>query len=138
MINNKKLIIYTDGGARNNPGPAGIGVVIYDEKKEVIKTYREYIGKATNNEAEYRAVAAALELATKYTKDNLDLFLDSEFVVKQLNKEFRVKEPRMKVLFDRVKKLENRFKKVTYNHIPREKNRLADKLVNEAIEMAIG
>lgn len=133
---NRKLKIYTDGGARNNPGPAGIGVVIYDEQNKILKTHKEYIGTATNNDAEYRALTKALNLAAEITKDELDIFLDSELVVRQLNGIYKVKEPRMKALFDEVKVLSMGFKNIKYTHIKRELNKLADNLVNEAIDEA--
>lgn len=128
------LKIYTDGGARNNPGPAGIGIVIYDGKKKVIKKHKEYIGEATNNEAEYRAVLKALELAANISKESLEFFIDSELVVKQLNGLYKVKDKKMKKLFDEVKVLAMGFANISFTHIKREQNKLADKLVNEAID----
>lgn len=131
------LKIYTDGGARNNPGPAGIGIVIYDEQNKILKTYKEYIGIATNNDAEYRALTKALTLAAEITKDELDIYLDSELVVRQLNGIYKVKEPRMKALFDEVRVLSMGFKNIKYTHIKRGLNKLADSLVNEAIDEAL-
>lgn len=145
----EKIIIYTDGGARNNPGPAGIGIVIYDEAGEILKEYKEYIGEATNNQAEYKALIKGLELAQDYIDSRLcgndekeggndkevkiNCFLDSELVVKQLNKEYKVKDPSIKELYNQVLDLAI-FKNVNFEHIRREKNKLADRLVNEAID----
>lgn len=131
----KKLIIFTDGGARNNPGPAGIGIVFYDENRAVIKKYKEFIGEATNNQAEYRALIKALELAQEYQPkpESIECYLDSELVVKQLNKEYKVKNEGVKALYNQVLDLAI-FKNISFAHVPRTKNRLADKLVNEAID----
>lgn len=128
-----KLITYTDGGARNNPGPAGIGVVLYDGNKKIVETYKEYIGEATNNQAEYRALLKALELAEKHSPHEIECFLDSELVVKQLNKEYKVKDPGLQMLYNQILDLVI-FKNISFRHVRREQNKLADKLVNEAID----
>ena len=137
-----KLIIYTDGGARNNPGPAGIGIVIYDANKKVLEKYKEYIGEATNNQAEYRALVKAHQIAEKYMDSRLRgndkgveiaCFLDSELIVKQLNKEYKVKDPDLQVLYNQVLDIAI-FKNISFKHVRREQNKLADKLVNEAID----
>lgn len=131
----KKLIIYTDGGARGNPGPAGIGVVMFDEDgKSVVATHKKYIGEATNNVAEYSAVILALEEAKKLAAEELAFALDSELVVKQLNGEYKVKNVDLGKLFIKIYNLRQQFRKVTFRHVPREQNKLADKLVNEAID----
>lgn len=126
---NKKLVIYTDGGARGNPGPAGIGVFIKD-----VGEYKEYIGETTNNQAEYRAVILALEKAKELGAEELEFFLDSELVVKQLNREYKVKNPDLAPLFLQIWNLNQGFKKVTFTHIRREQNKEADALVNKAID----
>jgi len=133
---NKKFIIYTDGGARGNPGPAGIGVVIKNERGEVIFEISNYIGEATNNQAEYKAVVAAIEKVKELGADELEFFLDSELVVKQLNREYKVKNRELAPLFVRIYNASMEFKKVTFKHVPREKNKEADKLVNQAIDRA--
>lgn len=133
----KKLIIYTDGGARNNPGPAGIGAVFYNENKEVIAEIFEYIGLATNNQAEYKALLAAIEKAKKLGAEELEFYLDSELVVKQLNREYRVKDKNLAPLFVKIYNATMGFKKVTFKHIPREMNKEADKLVNLAIDKGL-
>ncbi len=136
-MSTKKLIIYTDGGARGNPGPAGIGAVIYDENNNLVREISEYIGETTNNQAEYRAVIAALEKACDLNAKELIFYLDSELVVKQLNGEYRVKNKDLAPLFVRIHNLKLNFSKVQFFHIPREKNKEADKLVNKAINLAI-
>ncbi|MFH1890012.1 MAG: ribonuclease HI family protein [Candidatus Kuenenbacteria bacterium] len=130
----KKLIIYTDGGARGNPGPAGAGVVFMNEKGEVLNCFKKYLGKATNNIAEYSAVVLALEEAKKRGVEEIDFFLDSELIVKQMKGEYKVKNPELGKLFIKVYNLKHSFKNVSFNHIVREKNKLADKLVNEVID----
>lgn len=129
-----KLQIYTDGGARGNPGPGGIGAVIWSGN-ELIGRHKKYIGVATNNQAEYKAVILALEEAKKLGASELEFFLDSELVVKQLRQEYKVKDKELAPLFVQAWNLGFSFKKVTYTHIPREKNKEADKLVNEAIDL---
>ncbi|MBU1683983.1 ribonuclease HI family protein [Patescibacteria group bacterium] len=128
-----KLIIYTDGGARNNPGPAGIGVVAYDEQKNRIFQISKYIGNATNNQAEYQAVLAGIKKALELKAKELIFYLDSELVVKQLNREYKVKNKDLASLFVQIYNVILDFKKVTFQHIPREMNKEADRLVNEAI-----
>ena len=129
----KKLEIYTDGGSRGNPGPAGIGVVIW-HGNELVGTYAKYIGEATNNQAEYQAVLYALEQAKRLRAEQIDIYLDSELAVSQLNRQFKIKDPDLGSLFVKCWNLMIGFKKVKFHHIPREKNREADKLVNKAID----
>ncbi|MFA5154861.1 MAG: ribonuclease HI family protein [Patescibacteria group bacterium] len=131
-----KLSIYTDGGARGNPGPAGIGVAIYDESGRLIKEISEYLGITTNNQAEYRALIKALEQARELGARELDCFLDSELVVRQLNHEYKVKNKDLAPLFLTVHNLALNFSKITYTLIPRERNAAADKLANEAMDRA--
>jgi ribonuclease HI len=129
-----KLTIFTDGGSRGNPGPAAIGAVIFDEEKKVIAEVSECIGVTTNNQAEYRAVIAALEKAIQFKASELVFYLDSELVVKQLRREYKLKNPDFAPLFLKIHNLTVGYKKVTYYHIPREKNKHADKLVNIALD----
>jgi len=126
-----KCKIYTDGGARGNPGPGGIGVVIkYNDK---ILEFSEYIGHLTNNQAEYKAVILALEEAKKINIKEIDFYLDSELVVNQLNRKYKIKNQELSFLFIKVWNLSSNFEKITYTHIPREQNKEADRLVNQAI-----
>lgn len=136
----KNIIAYTDGGARGNPGPAGIGVQIVDENGTVIKEVSEAIGNSTNNFAEYQAVTTALRtlkaLYGKKTKDmNIELRMDSELVKKQLNAEYQIKEVGLVPLFIEIHNLRvTNFPNLKYTHIPREKNKEADRLANEAMD----
>ncbi len=129
-----KLIIHSDGGSRGNPGPGAIGVVISNGAGEVVKEISHYIGRTTNNQAEYQAILTGLEVAHKLKASEVDCFLDSELVVKQLNHEYKVKDKDMASLFIKVHNLSLQFKKITFTHIRREHNKLADKLVNEALD----
>ena len=132
----EKLTIYTDGGARGNPGPAGIGAGIFDEKGNTVEEISKYIGQATNNQAEYQALIAGLTKAKELGVEKIEFFLDSELVVKQLNREYRVKDKDLALLFVQAYNLTLGFKKVIFKHIGREKNELADKLVNLALDKA--
>lgn len=131
----EKLIINTDGGARGNPGPAGIGVVFSSPSGETITKYKKFIGEATNNTAEYMALIMALEKAKDFESEEIECRLDSELVVKQLTGEYRVKDINLKKLFSEVQNL-TFFKPITFKHVRREQNKLADSLVNQAIDEA--
>ena len=133
-MKNKKLIIYTDGGVRNNPGPAGIGAVLMSEDEKAIARISEYIGNTTNNQAEYRAVIAAIKKAKELGAEELNFYLDSELVVKQLNREYKVKDKDLALLFVQIYNISLSFKKITFNYIPREMNEEADRLANEAMD----
>ena len=132
----KKVVIFIDGASRGNPGPAGLGVVIKDENKKTIKEFYKYIGNATNNIAEYNALVYGLQEALIIGAEEVILNLDSELVAQQLKGEFRVKDPRIKSLFDQAVHLINAFKKFDVIHINREKNKEADKLANKAINLS--
>ncbi len=131
--------VYTDGGARGNPGPAGIGVVLrwVDDYGSHERMYKEYIGETTNNVAEYRALDSALTLARDVDIEDLTCHLDSELVVKQLNREYRVKDKELQALFLKVWNHASTFTRCVFQHIPREENSRADTLVNEAIDDAL-
>lgn len=137
----KKIIIYTDGGSRGNPGKAGVGIVFCNEKDQKIKEYAEYLGdKITNNEAEYQAVILALKkfkhLFSKQIAKNSEVEVrsDSELMVKQLNAEYKVINEKIQPLFLEVWNLKFDFGKVKFKQIPREKNKEADRLANEAMD----
>jgi len=130
--------LYTDGGARGNPGPAAIGVVVCGEADEVLQEHREHIGHATNNEAEYRALIKGLDLAADLTRIEVRCVMDSELVVRHLTGRYRVRSASVKHLFDQVKDRERTFQKVRYRYRPRLTGMLhrADALVNEALDEA--
>ena len=133
-----KLVINTDGGARGNPGPAGIGVVIQTVDRKVLKKFGKYLGKdKTNNQAEYTAVIEALQAARELGGTHLEFKMDSELAVRQLNHVYKVKNKNLQGLFLQAKNLQTEFSHVTFTHIPRTQNTAADKLVNEAIDKAI-
>lgn len=134
----KKLIIYTDGGARGNPGPAGSGAVIRDEFGKMLYEHKEYLGEATNNFAEYTALIRALEAAAKLGGTDLQVNMDSELIVKQMQGSYKIKEPTLQKLAQQVIKLKNNFQSVQFTHVRREFNKDADRLVNEAIDEALG
>lgn len=129
--------IHTDGGARGNPGQAGIAAVIESEGEKIC--LKKYIGVATNNQAEYRALTLALEhILKEFGQESKVIsaycFLDSELVVRQLLGDYKVKEPTIKELFTKVLTLCHQFHQIDFCHIPRSENIEADKLVNEAID----
>ncbi|GIW69383.1 MAG: ribonuclease HI [Patescibacteria group bacterium] len=126
--------LNTDGGARGNPGPAGIGIVIRNERKEKIYEMGVYIGETTNNQAEYTAVLEGLKAAIERKIANLICYLDSELIVKQLNREYKVKNAGLKPLFQKVAELAEKFEHIEFKHVPREKNTDADLLVNKALD----
>jgi ribonuclease HI len=111
-----QIVIYTDGGARGNPGPAAIGVLLVGESE---KLHSEFLGTATNNQAEYSALIRALEMAQDASADSLECFSDSELMVNQLNGCYKVKNPELLKLYKRVKDLEKGFKEVSYTHVRR-------------------
>lgn len=131
-----KLTIYTDGGARDNPGPAGAGVVI-KSNGQIIKTIAKYLGVATNNQAEYQALILGLEAAKKLGAAEADCYSDSQLLVEQVNHRWKIKNHGLGPLFIKVWNLSQSFKKVNFYYIPREKNQEADKLVNEIIDKNI-
>lgn len=126
--------IFSDGGARGNPGPAGIGVVCYDVSNRELWKYKKYIGNKTNNQAEYIALIHGLERALSAGAKRVDCFLDSELVTKQMKREYRVKNKDLESLFVKAWNLTTMFFYVRFFHIRREKNKIADSLVNEALD----
>lgn len=130
--------LYTDGASRGNPGPAAIGVVVCDGEDRILREHREYLGVATNNEAEYRAVLRGLALAATVTNANVVLTTDSALVVNQLNGRYRIEEDRLAQLAAAVRDRARAFASVEYHHRPRMTGRLAraDALANEALDRA--
>jgi len=136
-----KYILYTDGGARGNPGPAAAGVVVYDAKLKEIDKFAHYLGVATNNQAEYQALILGLGRIQKIVGDthkvaetSVEVFMDSELIVKQLSGEYRVKNKDLKSLVAKAEELIAGFASVKFRHILRDKNTLADKLLNRELD----
>lgn len=129
--------LFTDGGARGNPGSAGISFVLYDPKGLILEQGQKFIGRSTNNVAEYSALILGLEKSLENKIARLDCFSDSELVVRQMVGEYRVKDLNLRELFLKAKSLLPEFEAISFTSIPRGQNRLADKLVNEVIDRAL-
>ncbi len=130
----KYLIINTDGGARGNPGPAALGVVIATQEGEVLQAFGEYLGSTTNNVAEYTALVRALEVAKKLEGTHLDIRMDSELIIKQMQGVYKIKQPHLVILANQVKVLLKSFTRVSFKHVRREYNKAADAMVNQALD----
>ena len=131
-----RATLHTDGGARGNPGPAGIGVVLTDERGEVIADLARAIGATTNNVAEYMALVAGLELALERGISELDVRLDSKLVVFQVKGEWKIKDERLRGWATKAQILMGKFDSTTIQHVPREQNAEADALANQAMDIA--
>ena len=129
----KKAIIFTDGCAEPNPGPAAIGFTIRDERGKLLASVCQAIGHATNNQAEYRAIIAALEKASGLGVNQVEIRSDSELIVRQINGQYRVKNADLKPLYLKVKQLQSRMTTFSISHIPREQNSEADGLASQAL-----
>ena len=131
-----KARLYTDGGARGNPGPAAFGYVLEAEDGTVLAAHGEAIGRATNNVAEYRGLVAGLEKARDLGVDELEVVSDSELLVRQMTGVYRVKNEALQELSREAARLARGFTRVEYRAVRRELNELADRLVNEALDAA--
>ena len=134
-IPQKKGFVFTDGGSRGNPGIAGCGSVLYDEYKQKIATDTEFCGRQTNNFAEYRGLIIGLELALKNKITDLIVYMDSKLIIEQMKGNFKVKNAGLKPLFEKAKTLCENFAKVSFEHVRREKNKIADELANQAMDV---
>jgi ribonuclease HI len=133
----ERLVVYADGGARGNPGPAAIGAVILDPATEPparLATISERIGVATNNVAEWRAIIAALEAAREFPARVIEIRADSQLVVRQLEGRYRVKQAHLKPLHEQARALLGGYDDVRFVHVPRDDNIVADALVNAALD----
>ncbi len=134
----KKITVFTDGGARGNPGPAAIGVHILDEQNQVLTELSECIGETTNNVAEYTAVKRALEHMQVFFDDTkalqVSFKLDSQLVERQITGQYKVKDATLKTYCDDIKVMLNLFASVTFTYVPGAENKEADRLVNEALD----
>jgi len=136
METDNKILVFTDGGARGNPGPAAAAFVVFKSNEILFKSAR-FLGKTTNNLAEYAAVSDALKwlLSRQFNDQKIFFQIDSELIVNQLTGVYRVKNSSLKKYYQEIKSLTALFKEgVFYNHIPRKENSLADKLVNEILD----
>ncbi len=131
-------ILRCDGGARGNPGPAALGYVLVDPRGAEVEARGEYLGPATNNVAEYRALIAGLEAARRAGADPLEVCMDSELVVRQMTGEYRVKSAGLRPLNAQARRGIARLGRVRFTAVPREANARADRLVNEALDEVLG
>lgn len=133
-----KVRMYSDGGARGNPGPAGAAAVIMTSENEqegsVIKEVSNYVGETTNNQAEYYGLIIGLQAALDMGVTEIDVRMDSELIVRQILGQYRVKQPDLAKRFLEAKQLCNQFSRICFSHVPRAKNAHADRLVNEVID----
>ncbi len=130
----RSVIAYADGASRGNPGPASYGIVVYDESGVELHRAGRAIGRGTNNRAEYEGAIAALEAALGLGAKEVELRMDSELVVRHLTGRYKVRNPNLLPLYKRVLALRSRFERVALTHVPREQNRVADRLANEALD----
>jgi ribonuclease HI len=132
----QKVLVNADGGSRGNPGPAAVGIVICDDQRNQLECYKACLGSATNNVAEYMALIKALQLAAKYTRDEVHVFMDSEVVVRQMNGRYKVKTAHLHAFFEEAKRCEKVFQRVVYSNVSRNAplQMAADQLVNEALD----
>lgn len=129
-----KVILQTDGGARGNPGPSAVAAVFYNDDLEILNSYSEFIGNATNNTAEYKALILGIESALKNSYSNLDIRMDSELIVKQIKGEYKVKDENLKLLHAKARELLSKVEYYTISHVRREQNKEADRLVNVCLD----
>jgi ribonuclease HI len=134
----EEVKIFTDGGSRGNPGPSASGFVILDMEDNVLVDKGAYLGITTNNQAEYTALKLALEECLKMGIVEADVYLDSLLVVNQMKGIFKVKNRDLWPIHDNIKQLAKKFKKISYSHVPREFNKLADAAVNRALDEQLG
>jgi ribonuclease HI len=130
----EKVILYTDGGSRGNPGPSASGYVIFDENNKILINRGVYLGITTNNQAEYTALKLALEEAKNLGAQEVSVYMDSLLVVNQMKGIFKVKNRDLWPIHDAIKQLCTQFKRVTFTQVPRELNKLADAAVNQALD----
>jgi ribonuclease HI len=130
----ERVVVHVDGGARGNPGPAGVGVVLTDERGEEVDRANAYIGEATNNVAEYRAVLLGIDRAHALGARELEIVNDSELIARQLTGQYRVKKEDLRMLHAQATEALRGFERWSIRSVPREKNEVADALVNDAID----
>jgi ribonuclease HI len=134
----KVLRLFTDGAARGNPGDAGAGIVIEDDQGVRLRGFHRWLGKKTNNEAEYLALIDGLKAVEAWKPDRLEIYLDSQLVVEQMRGAYRIKKPELQDLAKEAQSVVGRFLDVEFKHVEREQNRGADALANKAIDEHLG
>lgn len=134
----KKAKLFADGGSRGNPGPSASGFIIKDENDQIIETWNKYIGMTTNNQAEYHALIAGLEWCKQHNVSEVSVYLDSLLAINQMKGIYKVKNRDLWTLYESAKKLQGSFKSITFTHVPRELNKLADAEVNRALDAIKG
>ncbi len=134
MADQLHLVAYADGASRGNPGPSSFGAVVYDEAGVELGTASKALGYGTNNQAEYEGAIAALEVALELGAAKVTLHMDSQLIVRQLEGRYRVKNAKLIPLYKRLVDLRRRFDSVVFVHVPREENKVADRLANEALD----
>ena len=138
LVSAHYLVAHIDGGARGNPGPAGFGAVLYDESGTTVAELSEYLGKQTNNYAEYSGLLAALNYALEHGGKALRVFSDSELMVKQIKGQYKVNNPALKELHGKARVMIGRLDSFAITHVLREKNKDADRLANQAMDRGMG
>lgn len=128
------LHIHSDGGSRGNPGPAAGAFVIQNPAGQTLVESGDFLGVTTNNVAEYQALLRALNKAREIGAERVECFLDSQLVVRQLNGQYKIKDPKMQALFKEIARAARVFKKISFTHVEREKNSQADELVNRTLD----
>lgn len=134
QVNLEAAKLFTDGGSRGNPGPAATGVAILDMEDNVVKKSGRYIGETTNNQAEYQALEEGIDIALSMSIKNLDVYMDSLLIVNQMKGLYKVKNVDLQPIYTSIKSKLNSFEKVSFTHVPRALNKIADSLVNEALD----
>ena len=137
IVSGVGIKLFTDGGSRGNPGPSASGFVILDKSDDVIFSQGIYLGIMTNNQAEYLALKYGLGKLDDMGIHEVSVYMDSLLIVNQMNGKFKIKNQDLLVIFTDIKNILKSFKKVTFTHVPREKNKLADAEVNKALDKAI-
>lgn len=130
----KQVKLYTDGGSRGNPGPSATGYALLDQNNEVIVKKGEYIGITTNNQAEYKALLFGLKEAKRLGVTVVNVFMDSQLIVNQMTGAYKIRNEDLLPIYKEIKLLIENFDQVTFTHVPRELNKLADSMVNEALD----
>ena len=134
----QEIVAHIDGGSRGNPGPAAFGVMVHNAQGACLASFAKFLGNTTNNVAEYQGLLAALSYALEHHYPRLKVVSDSELLTRQINGQYKVKNPDLKILYERARTLIAQFDSFTIKHVLREHNREADRLVNEALDAAAG